>query len=226
MFKQFFLKKLKEKYMRRMINKDGTPKYVPKHINASDIYKCPREIYYKMTGASPEGLEDNQWMNLEQGIVYHEMLQQFFGVENQAEKRFLNKELNLACRPDGILVLEDKVSLLIEIKPSNWRSWGRLNTLEDIKRYKPNYYWQWQVTSFVTGYKEGTMIFYLPDTSKKDVDKLKEFRITQDIKDVNLIKKKCRMINRALKSGKLPPCDETKCMYCSYKKKCKEERGK
>ena len=53
MIDKWLINKLKQEKEKRGL-------YIPKGINASGIYKCPREIYFRMKGYEPEKKE-TQW---------------------------------------------------------------------------------------------------------------------------------------------------------------------
>lgn len=189
--------------------------YIPKHINASSIYKCPREIYYRMTSVIPQYKETN-WFTLDIGNSLHTMFQKLNKTSKLSEVKFLNEEYNLCCKPDDVIDLEDQL-LLAEFKVISPRGFWNL------REPKPEHYWQFQSTLFVTGIPQGSILYFCPDTSLKDEKKFKEYFFEQDSEAIEKIKQKCRMIQEALKIKKVPVCDTTKCKWCLFKHRCKED---
>ena len=210
MISGYLIQKIKEK-------NESKGLYIPKFINASSIHKCPREVYYLMKGVEPQKRE-TQWFTLEIGNSLHTMFQKFNTGSNLSEDRFVNKEYNLACRPDDVVWWPDKEMVaLIEYKVTNPRSFYRLD------KPKEEHIWQWNCTSFIIGIPTGEISYFCPDTSLRDVAKFKDFPMERDEEIVKRIKEKAEYLNKCLETDTLPCMEKDKCKWCLYKKRCKED---
>lgn len=191
--------------------------YVPKYINASSIFNCVRETYYKMSGIESVKKE-MQYFTMEIGICLHEMLQKYSKGSSIKEQRINNEEFNLACRADDVIaVKEENAIYLIEYKVVNSRSFFSMVAPREA------HIWQWQATSLITGIPLGELVYFLPDTATIDIKKFKIYHIEKDKRVQERIKKKATYLNTCLQKNIVPRKEAGKCMWCTYKEQCKGE---
>ena len=204
---------------------------------------CKRMLYYHRMGlGEPKGMTDSNLIEIcDNGTDRHERIQHtvqnMVGVEwldiekhveeirkqgvktefikwneDKTEARCKNDDLNIYFQCDGLFSYRGK-TIILEIKTMNSYTYNKANApLEKHIR---------QATCYGVGLNVDTILFLYEDRNFMN-KKLFLYELTQEDKD--FIRNKIEIVEKAVEDGIPPKKELDKCLYCSKKEFCKNEK--
>lgn len=224
--------------------------YPKDRTRPSSLGKCPRSIYFERTGADRDKSNfNNPWLYnqvgiLESGTDRHERIQtvlqrmeehghiknidiptavqeaQQRGIntyfeswnEEKTEARCYNTDLNISFQADG-LIEYGGITAVFEIKTCTCKKMADLRkTKEPFKEHIK------QATAYALALGVDHILFFYEDrdyTSHLPI----LHHITQEEKD--FVINKLRLVDDAIKEGKIPDKNKDECYFCNFKGLCK-----
>jgi len=195
--------------------------YTPKNFWASHAVKCPRAIFYKMTGVRATPVPTWVMRLGHNGTAMHTRYNGYFskmGLLVAAEKRFGCEDPPISGKVDMIVRQPGNLDTQWVVELKSYNSYA----MKYLKRAKSDAFTQAQLAMhLLEGDIRQAFVLY----EGRDSAEIKVFYIKYNLEYVKVILAKLRIIKMAVETGQIPdkPVNSKGaklCKYCDYKGQC------